>query len=803
MISSRTSLFLGAIAMAAIAAAPRAQGPSQHSQRIDSFRPVASFNLTQGIAEIVDVANQGRMLVYTNAASGLLGFVDITNPSNPTLITTLAVGGEPTSVSVLGNYAFATVWVDGPTVGLPAPAFLPGQLVVVDLSNPAAPTIVGHRDIGYHPDSIKVKRVGAQVHAVIAIENEPIVVGSNGLVTSSTDPGNANDVSPAGLIQVVRIEVQNPANSVVTDVALPTATMQAAGCLFPSDPQPEYVAWHGNQVAVTLQENNGIAVLDLTNPNAPQLVRIFSTGSVAPRPADLMRDSTISFTQSYPTNAPAVVINGNPIPPGVRMPDGIAFSPDGSVLFTADEGEVNFTGGRGFSSWRLDGTFVGDDGGRLEEAAKVFSHYPEPRSAAKGIEAEGVATGRFGNSDYAFVLSERGSFMAVYDIDCATQPRLVQILPTGLSPEGVVTIPQRNLVVTADEVSGTLSIFQGQRGDYRPSPIQPVLYSADYSTPWAALSGLCAGFWPGQFFSVPDNALPTQIFSVQAGFSFAPVRSLMPVLKNGVQARYDAEGLCRDHSIVAPANRGFWIASEGNASSSATTGVANLLVQVDGTGNVLREIQLPRSIDIAADATLGGIAQGPAAGGRVQSNGFEGCALSTDGRFLFAAVQREFAGEFSTGPKFARIARYDLQQLQSPTVPQNGLRFGGDWQFFYYQFETNDPINWPGLSEITTIGTDRFLVIERDKGVGAGSTLKRIYAFTLAGLSADTDGLPDAGDTVTKILVRDCVDEFSPYEKIEGIGVSWGSLWVGLDNDGGALESRLRRLGWLGNPFGN
>lgn len=791
-----SSSFLHGLVLPALAAALVAQG--HHPQpgsphRIDSFRPLSSFNLPAGVAEIVDAADRGRMLVYTNASSHELGFVDIRDPRHPSLVATLPVGGEPTSVSVIGDYAVATVWVDGPHEGQPVPAFLPGQLVVVDLSNPAAPAVVGHLDIGYHPDSLKCKRVGNDVFAVIAIENEPVVADANGLVTGDTDPGTPGDVSPPGLIQVVRLDLQVPSNSLVIDINLSAAAMSAAGCLFPSDPQPEYVAWHGDTVAVTLQENSGVAVIDMTYPHNPQLQRIFSTGSVMPRPADLHKDARIAFSESYPDQAPiARDGGGNPLPPGVRMPDAIAFSPDGSTLFTADEGDLNFTGGRGFSWWRTDGSLVGDDGGSLEQAAVVFSHYPEGRSAAKGIEAEGMAADTFGGNDFAFVLSERGSFMAVYDIDRPARPRLVQLLPTGISPEGIVTIPQRGLVVTADEGSGTLSIFAGQSGQYRPDPIQPVLYSADYSTPWAALSGLCAGVFPGQFFSVPDNALPTQIFSVQTGRGFAPVRSLMPVRLNGAQATYDGEGICRDTSIVAPRHRGFWIASEGNGSN-----LPNLLVQIGGNGDVLRELQLPNSIDAGADPALGGTAQGPAGGGRVRSNGFEGVTLSTDGRYLFAALQREFTGEFPTGPKFTRIARYDLTQLRSPGVPQSGLRCGGDWEFFFYQFETSDPSNWPGLSEITSVGPGRFLVIERDKGIGAGSTQKRIYGFNLAGLTPDADGLPDASDTVTKVLVRDVVAEFSPYEKIEGIGVSYGMLWVGLDNDGGAVESRLRCFGWL------
>ncbi len=794
MSTTFTRLLVRAAATAAATSTLLAQGPFGHHGRVDSFSQIATFNVSAGTAEIVAAGDNGRLLVYTDAGNRNLGFVDIGNPNHPQAITTLTMPGEPTSVAIAGKYAFAAVWADLPSIGNPPPAFNPGKLVVVDLHHPHNPTIVGMVDIGFHPDSCKVKKIGNRYHVVVAIENQPVIV-ENGLVAEDDRPGSPNDVGPAGFVQVIRVDVNNLANSVVTDVALPAATLSAAGCLYPADPQPEYVDWNGHTVAVTLQENNGIALIDMSNPNQPQLTGVFSTGIVAPRPADLDDNDVISLTDTYPTGAPAVVDAGNnPVAAGSRMPDALAFSPDGSVIFTADEGELNYTGGRGMSCWSSNGTFLGDDGGDLEHTAVVFSHYPDGRSDARGIEVEGMATGRFGNRAFAFVLSERGSFMAVYDIDSPSQPRLVQVLPTGISPEGIAVIENRNLVVTACEVSGTLNIYKGNRGAYRPSPTQPQLFSADLNTPWAAISGLCAGIWPGQLFAVNDNALPTAIYRLQAGSSFVPVEVFTPVVRNGVQQYYDGEGICLDRSIVRPQHAGFWFASEGNASSQP-----NLLVQVDRHGEVLREIQLPNSIDAGADANLGGTAQGPQAGGRIRSNGFEGLSLSHDGRYVYAAIQREFAGEFPTGPKFARIARYDLQQLQSPTVPQNGLRFGGDWEFFYYQLDTNDPVNWPGLSEITQIGNDRFLVIERDKGIGSGSTLKKVYGFNLNGLVPDTDGVPDASDTVIKVEVRDVVDEFSPYEKIEGIGVSWGSLWIALDNDGGEVESRLRFFGWLFN----
>ncbi|MEQ1633229.1 MAG: hypothetical protein ABL997_12705, partial [Planctomycetota bacterium] len=470
--------------------------PAQrHGNSIRSFRPISSFNVAGGIAEILDVSKN----VYTDAGAEEIGIVDIRNPFRPRQLATLAMGGEPVSVSILGDYAYIAVWVDRPVTGQLPPAQNPGRLVVVDLRNPLQAVIAGHVDIGYHPDSCKARLVNGEVQVVVAIENQPIVVGSNGLVTGADVPGNPADVSPAGSVQIVRVDHTNLANSVVTTVALPAADLAAAGCLFPNDPQPEFVAWQGRYCAVTLQENNGVAVIDLLDPNQPQLVRVFSKGVCAPRAADLRRDAKIEFSQLYPTNAGAVVDGGGqPVAAGVRMSDAIAFSRDGSVLYTCDEGEMGFTGGRGISWTSVDGTFLGDDAGELEEAAVVFGHYPDSRSAAKGIEMEGATTATFAGKDFLFALSERGSFLAVYDIDVPTQPRFVQLLPTGISPEGVVAIPQRGLVATSEEVSGTITIFQGQDDLWRGERSQPTLYSADFTTPWGALSGLTNGPLPGQ-----------------------------------------------------------------------------------------------------------------------------------------------------------------------------------------------------------------------------------------------------------------------------------------------------------------
>ena len=354
--------------------------------------------------------------------------------------------------------------------------------------------------------------------------------------------------------------------------------------------------------------------------------------------------------------------------------------------------------------------------------------------------------------------------------------------------------------MTADEVSGTLTLFAGQRGFHFPSRRQPRLFSWSFARPWAALSGLTAGRF-GELYAVPDNALPTKIFRVGVGGPFANVRAVANVRRDGEQARYDGEGIVTDTSILAPRGfaAGWWIASEGNGSSRP-----NLLVQIDRSGRVLREIQLPNAIDDAADPSLPGDAQAAAGGQKIRGNGFEGVAISGDGRYLIAAIQRDFNGEFDGGTKFTRIARYDLRQLQrnGSDALCDGLRCGGDWEFFFYRFDSDDEDNWAGLSEILAIGRDQFLVIERDKGIGLGSELKKLYAFSLRGVDADDDGRPSRSDTVRKVEVLDLLDEFFPYEKVEGLAIDRrGDLWIGLDNDGGELESRLINKGRFRNPL--
>jgi hypothetical protein len=137
----------------------------------------------------------------------------------------------------------------------------------------------------------------------------------------------------------------------------------------------------------------------------------FPAGSTTLNGVDLTDDGVISLTETLSDVA--------------REPDAVAWVPAGFGklgIATANEGDL-FGGSRGFSIYRRDGSIAFDSGNALEELAVQHGHYPEGRSANKGTEPEAITYARFGNEDYLFVGTERGSFVAIYKLDRFGRPR--------------------------------------------------------------------------------------------------------------------------------------------------------------------------------------------------------------------------------------------------------------------------------------------------------------------------------------------------------------------------------------------
>ncbi|MFF5172811.1 esterase-like activity of phytase family protein [Micromonospora sp. NPDC000089] len=716
-------------------------------------RPAGEDPTTATVAEISAVSEDGRTLVYTDAAAKRIGFLDISRPERPRGLGTLSLAqlgdaeDEPTSVAVVGRYVLVVVNTS-PSYTAPS-----GRLDVIEL---ATRRRVRSFDLGGQPDSIAISH--DQRYAAIAIENERD--------EDATPPGHKKGdlpQAPAGFVQIVDLAGRSPQRWALRAVPLTNAdgtalpALTAAGITEPTDPEPEYVSINRrNQLAVTLQENNGVVLVDLPTG---RLTGAFSAGTASISGIDTVKDGTIDQTGSI-TDVP-------------REPDALAWVDD-RYLATANEGDWR-GGTRGWSIFdSRTGKVAWDAGNTFERLAVRYGLHNEDRSAKKGPEPEGVAIAEYRGVRYAFVGSERSNFVAVYDLSRPTAPVFRQVLPTTNGPEGLLPIPSRGLLAVSSEeddasvgVRASVSLFQLGKG----APAFPSIVSADDETGapigWGALGALSAvPGKPHQLYSVTDAAYArTRIVTIDAARTPAVVTGALPVSDEaGQPVGYDAEG------IFARPQGGFWLAVEG------AKGDQNKLVRLDAAGVTRQTVPLPA--DVAAG--LG-------------KQGFEGVTATTDkqGReIVWAVLQREV----STDPAgVVRIGRYDVA--------------AGTWSWFGYQLErTNVPGDWLGLSEITVVG-DKLAVIERDKLNGPAAAVKRIYTVPLpAGPAA-----PGALTVLPKTLALDVLPALRAtngwtQEKLEGLAVAGdGQLYAITDNDAvqdATGETVFLRLGPARKVFG-
>lgn len=391
---------------------------------VGHFELAATYQVSGEVAEIAAVTIDGRTLIYTDSEAEEAGFVDLTDPSAPTEITTIALGGEPTSAAVTPDGLWALAVVHG----------TPDKIAVIDLSDFSIERTIM---LGGQPDSIAVSPNGR--YAAVAIENERDEDVNDGEMPQS----------PAGFLTIVDL-TGAPSAWTTRNVSLTGLAMR-----FPTDPEPEFVDINSdNQAAVTLQENNHVVIVDLPTGN---IVGDWSTGTTT-HLADTDDDGQIIFDD--------LLLNVR------REPDAIAWTPRGDLV-TANEGDYDldlldgeFVGGRDFTIFSASGAVLYEPGAMLEMRAAEAGRYNDSRSDAKGCEIEGAEIGRFLNHDYLFLGAERCNFVAVYRLNGnSAAPKFIQILNTGSRPEGLLAIPNRSLFVSANEGDGTISIFQGKPGN--------------------------------------------------------------------------------------------------------------------------------------------------------------------------------------------------------------------------------------------------------------------------------------------------------------------------------------------------
>lgn len=410
-----------------------------------AFSQVSLLDIGEtGAAEITAFCEITKRLFVVNNSSGnnRIDVVDFANPLTPQFVTSINVavyGGLVNSVDASDGLLAAAIEANPKTDA--------GKVVIFKTSDYSAIKVI---PVGSLPDMVKYSPDGKFI-----------------LTANEGEPNTDYSIDPLGTVSII---------SVKDDYAVTTldfssfASMEAAlkakglrkfgpGASFAQDMEPEYIAVSADSRTawVTLQENNGIARVDLRNK---LISAIFPLG---------FKNYNLAANAIDPSDRPLGTLSFNPWPVyGVYMPDAIAVLENNKgtsstpFLFTANEGDareystfaeevrvgagsvvldpvvfpnaatlklqqnlgrLNITrtlgdidndndfdalysfGARSFSVWNGNtGERVFDSKNELEQKAVLANFYDDDRSDSKGVEPEGIAIGEVNKRMLAFYM---------------------------------------------------------------------------------------------------------------------------------------------------------------------------------------------------------------------------------------------------------------------------------------------------------------------------------------------------------------------------------------------------------------
>ncbi len=467
-----------------------------------TFKEIASLTIGGlGAAEIstYDPLTK-RLFTVNNSTTNQIDVIDFANPASPQKIAIINLtnyGGAVNSLDVRDGKLAAALEASNKQAA--------GKVVVFNTATYAEIKVI---TVGALPDMITYSPDGNFI--LTANEAEP-----------SADYTN----DPAGTVSIIMVN-QNYAVTTIDFSAFLSQqnTLMSNGLRifsptnnFVNDIEPEYitVAEDSKTAWVTLQENNAIAVLDLTTKTFTKILPLgFKDYNAADNKidvSDLDNAKTLANWQlkgMYQPDAIAV-LNNNGVPYLFTANEGdareyTAFSevkrvktlnldatvfPNAATLkLDPQMGRLNVTnklgdtdndgdmdvlysfGARSFSVWNgLTGSLVYDSKNELDAKAIAENVYDDARSDDKGAEPEGITIGKVGNKTIAFIGLERVDAVALYDVTIPTNPIFIKMLKCGDAPEGVLFIPasksptNESLLVVSSENDGVIKVYKADK----------------------------------------------------------------------------------------------------------------------------------------------------------------------------------------------------------------------------------------------------------------------------------------------------------------------------------------------------
>lgn len=474
------------------------------AETIGTFKEIASIDLGGTAASEISAYDTLTKRLFTvnneTAATPKVEVLELTAAATINRLTPIdvsALGGVANSVAVSGGRLAIALEAANKQAN--------GSVVIVDTRTL---TVLRTVPVGAMPDMVTYSPNGRYI--VTADEGEP---------------NPAYTVDPVGSVSIIDVQTNYSVRTLTFGAfAAQQITLTADGfrvygpnATLAQDVEPEYVAISADsqKAWVTLQENNGIAEVDLATGT---ILRIWplgtkdislATNAIDPSDRDnqillgtwpirsyFLPDAIASFTaggQTYLITADEGDTRaysgyseeariGTLTLDATAFPDGNALKQPaklGRLIVTRSAGDTDgdgdydvlyAIGGRGFSIYSAaTRQRVYLAGKSLEERVIAAGLYDDNRSDDKGVEPEGVTVGTINGRPIAFVGMERADAVAVYDLSDPSNPQFLQLLPTGDAPEGVLFVPadqsptRRSLLIVSNEGDGTVKVYQPDR----------------------------------------------------------------------------------------------------------------------------------------------------------------------------------------------------------------------------------------------------------------------------------------------------------------------------------------------------
>ena len=465
-----------------------------------TFKEIGSITIGgEAAAEISAYCEKTkRLFTVNNSGVNQIDVIDITDPTKPMKIGKIdltAYEGAANSVSVFdGKLAVAlesTVNKQGN-----------GKVVIFNTSDYS---LIKQVTVGALPDMITFSPDGKFI--MTANEGEPNT-------DYTQDPNGTVSIIETSTYNVTTLDFSSLAGQAAALAKDGFRISKFAKTSFAQDIEPEYItiADDSKTAWVTLQENNGVAKVDLTSKTItaiyPLGLKDYNTAENAIDVSD--SDSKIAFNPwkvkglYMPDAISHFTVNNTPYfvtanegdareytayTDVKRMKsmtlDATVFTDAATLKLDANLGRLNLVadmgdtdgdgdldqmvsfGGRSFSIWNGNtGKIVYDSKNDVDKKTNEIGTYDDKRSDDKGSEPEAVVAAKMGNQNILFVGLERSDAFMVYDATNPTSPQYLQTVKTGDAPEGILFIPasksptKRSLLVVSSEGDGSVKIYQ-------------------------------------------------------------------------------------------------------------------------------------------------------------------------------------------------------------------------------------------------------------------------------------------------------------------------------------------------------